>query len=113
MCVLANLEYLSILFCAVFWATAPGYYYYYYYFETGIQFSGTKIMLCYVSVHGKKCIWFVDLVRWMQPNQLTYSLGVGGWERSGAGERRALLCIYTVSQKKTRHLTLAHNFTKY
>ena len=24
MCVLANLEYLSILFCAVFWAAAPG-----------------------------------------------------------------------------------------
>ena len=31
MCVLATLEYLSILFCAVFWAAAPGYYYYYYY----------------------------------------------------------------------------------
>jgi len=24
MCVLANLEYLSILFCAVYWAAAPG-----------------------------------------------------------------------------------------
>jgi len=42
MCVLANLEYLSVLFCAVFWAAAPGlvavlpmwdsaFYYYVYY----------------------------------------------------------------------------------
>ena len=49
----------------------------------------------------------------------------GNWmqERNGMGKSRKVnrlvrlmcdfRCLYTVSQKKTRHRTLAHNFTKY
>jgi len=45
MCVLANLEYLSILFSAVFWADAPVDYYCYYYYK-----------ICCFGAYERRCL---------------------------------------------------------
>jgi len=45
MCVLANLEYLSILFCAVFWAAAPGLVAVLRYYKRSYIYSSTTVVL--------------------------------------------------------------------
>jgi len=56
MCVLANLEYLSILFCAIFWAAAPG-------------------LVAVLPMWDSPCVWYCHVPgHW---------LSSGPWQESG------------------------------